>query len=125
MSGRKNALLKFQSITNGDMSQPSITSAVSSIEFLDDIGIQFVFTGTPTGTFFVQVSADYAQDSLGNVTNAGNWIDIPFSETPIAAGSASSVYCDIQQMSAPWIRATYNRTSGSGTLNAFLTAKMI
>jgi hypothetical protein len=102
----------------------NLTSAVTNIEFLDNIGVQFNFTGTPTGTFQVQVSADYSQDQQGNVLNAGNWIGL-LSVLPTASGSADSAYVDLNQLSAPWIRAIYTRTSGTGTLNAYIVAKQV
>jgi len=122
---RKSNLLKFQNIVNGDMSQSSITSAVSNIEFLDNIGLQLVFTGTPTGTFSVELSIDYQQDQQGNVINAGTWTPMSFSITPVASGAAGSVYIDINQISAPWMRVKYTKTSGTGTLQGYLTAKMV
>lgn len=122
---RKNNLVKYQTITAGDMSTASLTSAITNIQFLDNIGIQLNFTGAPEGIFDVQVSADYAQDEFGNVTNVGNWIDLVLNPVPSASGSADSVYIDIIQTSAPWIRVVYTRDTGTGTLNAFITAKMI
>lgn len=103
----------------------NITSGVTSIQFLDNIGVQFNFTGTPTGTFQVQVSADYAQDELGNVQNPGNWVPITLTPAPVAAGSSGSVYIDLNELSAPWMRLAYVFTSGTGSLNAFITAKML
>lgn len=125
MSGRKLVLTQFQNITNGDMSQSTITSAVTNIQYLDNIGVQLNFTGTPTGNFSVQVSADYAQDSSGNVTNAGNWIALSLSPSPAATGSGSNIYIDITEISAPWIRVVYTKTSGTGTLNGYITGKQI
>lgn len=125
MSGRKNTLLSFQNIISGNMALTSITSAVTSIQFLDNIGVQLNFTGTPTGTFDIQVSADYAQDSFGNVTNAGNWIGLTFGTAPVASGAASTIYLDLNQLSAPWLRVVYTKTSGTGTLNGFVTGKML
>jgi hypothetical protein len=122
---RKNNLRAFQNIVNGDMSQASITSAVTDIQFLDNIGFQFNFTGTPVGTFSIEVSIDYAQDFNGNVLNAGNWVPVNLMPVPVASGAAGSVYVDLHLVSFPWIRAVYTRTSGSGTLNGFISAKMI
>lgn len=121
---RKNQLTKFQNITAGDMSG-NITSPVTAIHFLDDIGVQFNFTGTPTGTFQVQVSIDYAQDLEGNVTNAGNWIPITLTPAPVAAGAAGQIYIDLNMLSSPWIRVAYVFTSGTGTLNSFITGKEV
>lgn len=122
---RKNNLLKYQTISSGDMSQSSLTSAVTDIRFLDNVGIQLNATGVPVGTFDVQVSADYAQDYDGNVTASGNWISVTLPSTPSVAGAAKQIYIDINQISAPYIRVVYTRTSGTGTLNAFITGKML
>lgn len=116
---RKNNLLKYQVVTSGAMSAPSITSAVSNIQFLDNIGIQFNFTGSPTGTFAIQVSSDYAADAFGNVTNAGNWAPLILSylstgtltfAASIPTSVGSPIYSDLNQLSAPWIRSVYTNT---------------
>lgn len=125
MAGRKNNLQVFQNITSGDMSQASITSSVTNIQYLDNIGIQLNFTGVPVGTFAVQVSADYLQDDYGNVQNAGNWIPLTLSPSPAASGAAAQIYLDLNQLSAPWIRVVYTKTSGTGTLNGYITGKML
>lgn len=134
MSGRKNNLRQFQSIVNGAMGATTVTSPVTCLQWLDNIGIQLNFTGSPVGTFAVEVSADYAQDPNGQVQNAGQWISIPLTYlvtgTPVTATTVptsvgSPIYLDLNQLSAPWIRLQYVGASGSGTLNAFLTAKML
>ncbi len=107
---RKNNLRQFKNIDAADMAEASIVSAVTCIQWLDNVGIQLNWTGDPTGTFAVEVSADYAQDYLGNVINAGNWNALTLSPTPEAAGEAGSVYIDITQMSAPWLRVKYTNT---------------
>lgn len=123
MSGRKNNLQSYQIITAGDMSA-DITSAVTNIQTLDNIGIQLNWTGSPVGVFEVQVSIDYAQDNFGNVINAGHWTPIDFQVGP-STTDGSPIYLDLNQLSAPWIRTFYDRTSGTGTLSAYITAKMI
>ena len=93
---------------------------------MDNIGIQLDFTGTPTGTFEIQGSADYEQDEFGNVENPGFWIPIgPLSSAPVASGTDGQIFIDVNQISSPWIRVVYNRTSGAGTLNGFITGKEI
>lgn len=126
--GRKSNLKQYHSVTNGSMAA-NITSPVSSIEFLDNIGAQFNWTGSPVGYFQVQVSADYNQDQNGNVINAGNWTPIYFADTRIAGTNipttlGSPIFVDLNQLSAPYIRIVYTRTSGSGTLNAYICAKV-
>ncbi len=123
MSGRKSRLPKYQIITAASMGA-DITSTVTNIQGLDNIGLQLVWTGSPVGDFKIQISIDYAQDNQGNVTNAGNWNDITFSTAP-ATSAGSPIYVDITGISSPWIRVFYDRTSGTGTLNAYIAAKML
>lgn len=124
MSGRKNTLQSYQLITSGDMSS-SITSAATNIQFLDNIGVQLHFTGSPTGTFSVQVSLNHKQDSQGVVSVPGDWVSIVLSPAPVAAGSADDIYIDINQISSPWLRVVYTRSSGSGTLQGYVGAKEV
>lgn len=123
MSGRKDFLNKFQSVTQGDMSLATVTSAVTNIQTLDNIGIQAnITTGSPTGTFAVQCSADYQQ--VGTVvTNAGNWITI--TSQAITSGSPAQTYFDLNQLSSLWIRLLYTKGSGTGNFDAFVVGKMI
>lgn len=121
---RKN-ILKFQNITSGNMASASITSTVSNIQHLDNIGIQLQWTGVPVGTFAIQVSADYAQDIEGNVTNTGTWTTLTLGPGISAAGSADNAYVDLNQLSSPWIRVVYTKTSGTGTLNGYIVGKMV
>ena|ERR1035437_779912 len=123
---RKGNLKRFKTIANGNMSG-SLISPVTAIEFMDNIGYQLNFTGSPVGNFQVQVSMDYDQDNNGNVLNAGNWIAVTLSNNSINAATSlgSPIYIDLNQLSAPWIRVAYNYTSGSGTLNAFICGKMV
>jgi hypothetical protein len=102
----------------------SFTSPVTNIQFLDHVCIQLNFTGTPAGTFDVQVSADYFQDSQGNVQNPGNWISLPLSPTPAAAGAPNNIMIELFEMSEPFVRVVYTRTSGTGTFDMYIGAKV-
>lgn len=133
MAARKNTLLKYQTITNASMAS-NVTSAVTSIQFLDNVGLQLNFSGSPVGSFQAQVSADYAQDDYGNVTNPGTWTPIIltyYNGTTVVQGisvpttQGSPIYLDLNQLSAPYLRVVYTAGSGSGTLNALITAKML
>lgn len=125
MSGRKNVLPLYTIISNGDMSQSSLTSLATNIQFMDNVCIQLVWTGTPSGAFTIQGSLTHQQDSQGNIINAGTWTDLSLSPAPVAAGSASSILIDMNQLSFPWIRVTYTKTSGTGTLTAVIGGKML
>lgn len=118
----KSNLRQYPSIVAGNMAG-NLTSPVTNIQFLDLIGLELDVTGTPSGTIAVQVSASYSQDNNGNVLNAGQWTTLT-SQT-ITSGSPTTTYIDIIPTSAPWIRLTYTASSGSGTLNAFVTGKSV
>jgi hypothetical protein len=125
MSGRKTSITRFQVISNGSAAG-NLTSAITNIETLDNIGYQINITGSPSGTFYPQVSADYAQDNNGNVLNAGNWVSLTLSPSlTVASGSPNVLYADLNQLSAPWLRLVFVQTGGTGTVNAFITAKML
>jgi hypothetical protein len=123
----KTILKSFKIMSAGDMSQATLTSIPTEITILDDISFQFNFTGTPTGTFNIQVSADYEPGRAPNMepANAGNWVNLPFSPALSAGGSAGSVFVDIVQTGASYIRATYTKTSGTGSLDILVTGKAI
>lgn len=125
MSGRKNFLPPFTIITAGDMSQASLTSTIVNIQYLDNICISFVFSGSPVGTFSIEGSNTYNQTPEGSITSVGTWTPIVLNPVAIAAGTSGSVLLDLNQLSFPWIRAIYTKTSGTGTLTATISGKML
>ncbi len=110
-------------IVAGDMSG-SLTSDVTIIQKISYISYSLVFTGTPTGTFNVQVSNDYSQNADGTVKNAGNWVSLVLSATTTATGSAGTGFIDIDGCAAYAMRLIYTVGSGSGTLNATVAGKV-
>lgn len=98
----------------------NVTSSVTNIFNKDNIGYQFVWTGTVAGTFAVQVSIDY-----NPVTGVGTWDALPLNPTPTASGSPGSWFVDITETSAPFIRAVFTYTSGSGNLTGSIVGKGI
>lgn len=126
-----NLLQPVLEIAAGNMAS-TITSAALEIKLQDNLGIQCNFTGSPVGTFQIQISMDYMQDIFGTILNAGNWIPITLtylsggsfvSATSVPTSVGSPIYIDCNQLSAPYARIVYTAISGSGTLNAYVTAK--
>lgn len=118
------------------MATATLTSDVTNIQFLDNIAYQFNWSGSPVGALSVEVSIDYAQDDMSppNVTNTGNWTPLTLTywdgsafvtafSIPTSVGSPVCV--DLALLSAPWIRVKYTKSSGTGTLNAYVSAKEI
>lgn len=133
MSGRINALKTFQIITAGDASQATVTSAVTNILYMNTVAVQMNITGAPVGAFAIQVSCDYSQDAEGNVTNAGNWVTVVTQSNPLfwingnnqtlAITGPTNIVVTLLSMPTPWMRVVYTKTSGTGAINAFITAK--
>jgi hypothetical protein len=135
MASTKKTLKQYQVITAGAMTGTSVlTSSITAITGMDNIGFQFDFSGSPTGTFQVQVSANHNQDELGNQITAGTWIPLlltywdgtKFVESvTIPASAGTPVYVECTQLSAPYIRCVYTNASGSGVLNATICGKSL
>ena len=124
MSGRKNSLKPFLVITAGNMALTSVTSSPTNIQFLDNVGYEFDWTGsTPIGVITIEVSYSYAQDINGNVTNTGTWTSLGLSIA--VSGNTGSAVVDLNQLSAPYVRAVYTKTSGTGTLTGYCGGKAI
>lgn len=122
----KNPLLKTPIFVDADMSQASLTSTIISVRYQDNICLQLNFTGTPTGTFDVQGSVDYnISDPTDAVIVTGNWISVPLTPSPVAAGAGDSILFDLNQQSYPFIRVVYTKTSGTGVLNGFVFGKQV
>jgi hypothetical protein len=106
----------------------SFNSKPIPIPHLDNIGIELDVTAAASlsGIVSIQISASYAQDSLGNVLNAGTWITLMNpSGSPVEATvtTTGAVYFDLNQLSAPWIRLVWTASSGTGTANGLIAAK--
>jgi len=113
-------------VFNGVSMTTNRTSTPVHIQYTDNVGIQFVWTGSPTGTFGVDVSNTATLNQDGTISG-GTWTSLVLlsPNTPQATGSAGNGYIDLSQLSAAFVRATYTYSSGSGTLTATLTAKPI
>lgn len=117
-----NVLGPVHNISAGDMSA-SITGKPVWIKNQDNVGIQFHWTGTPSGSFDVQVSIDHFEDPVGNVITAGQWVSLTLDPVIVASGAPDDAYVELNQLSAFWIRVVYSRSSGSGALDVYFTAK--
>lgn len=92
--------------------------------------IQVVWTGAPVGDFTVEVSNDIVPVAASSTNPVGpdpaanvvNWS--MYTGSTVAAGGADGNWMYISQL-APyrWVRLSYSRTSGTGTLSATLFAK--
>lgn len=114
-------------LSNGDMSSNITSNVIEDLQSSDNFGIQLNFTGTPTGTFAVQCSGDYLPGTGGTVIRTGNWVTLPVKSStgtsPTAAGNADVHFININNSPAPFLRVVYTATSGTGTLDIWVSAK--
>jgi len=112
--------LKFtqvQMISAGDMSS-SITSPGVDLQDVPLASIQAVWTGAaPVGTLILQTSGDIV--ATQNLVT--NWSD--FSGSSVAVSGNGDVMYNLANAGYRWVRIKYTRTSGTGTINAILSAK--
>ena len=115
-------------IINAASMATNIVGPATVIQRLPGISYDLKWTGSPVGTFSVEVSNTYSQNADGSVANAGNWTVLPtssFSGTyPVPAGSAANGFLDVMGTEAYAVRLVYNSTSGTGSLTVVACAKV-
>lgn len=135
MSSTKKTLKQFKVISAGVMTGTNVlTSSVTAITGMDNIGFQFDWTSSPVGTFSIQVSSNHNEDELGNTITAGTWVPILItywngaifvSGFTVPTSVGTPIYVDCSILSAPYIRCQYTNVSSSGVLNATICGKSI
>lgn len=111
-------------ITDGDMAS-DIISEVTIITNSTLVCYAVSWAGTsPLGECQVQVSNDYKVNAAGTVQNAGTWTTLTLSATATVSGNTGTGVIELASLASYAIRLRYARTSGSGTLQAVLTAKV-
>lgn len=96
------------------MSTATVTSSTTDIRFLDNIAVELVWTGTPTGTF----------DFQGSLDNS-NFVSVSVSPAIAATGAADKALVNFEGLAFAYFRVVYTKTSGTGTLTAYICGKSI
>ncbi len=107
---------KPSGVVNGPMaSTNTIYTNIIDSTIKDNLGLEIAWTGTPTGV--IQIMASNSGVSFFALTFTGtNALAQP-------AGAPGGYLVDINQFPFRYFMVQYTNTSGSGTLNAFLTIK--
>lgn len=113
----------FPVFSNSSMAT-SLTSPATIISNLSGVGYDISWTGSPTGTFSVQISNTVTLNAQGAVATAGSWTTLTLSSSISAAGSADNAFINLAGVEAYAIRLVYTRSSGTGTLNATISGKV-
>lgn len=130
MGSTKNALVTFKAIDAGDLSG-DVTGPTTNITFLDNISVQIIFTGTPTGTFYIQGSNVANSGGLiGNGPGTNDWVTVPVvDETGVvtlsASGAAGQYLANLFNLGFAYLRVIYDFTSGTGDVDVWINGKSI
>ena len=109
----KRVINQVEAIVDGSMGGSITQTDPTNIQYMDRVGVQLSWTGTPTGDFTVEVSNDKVV-----------WNELTLSVAITAAGSADDAFIDAET-AARFFRVVYTRTSGTGTLQAHIAGKSI
>lgn len=113
--GRKNVVKSYKMIDAGDLSG-DITSESTSVINLDKASIHIVWSGSsPSGTINVQAKNG----------DKGTWRSLDFGTTISVSGNSGEHDIILNELPFDEIRVVYTSTSGTGTVDAVLTAKVI
>ena len=114
----------FRMVTAGDMSA-NITSLGFNVQSMDNIGLEYVFTGTAATGTWVFVGSN---DSVDGTSGSGTWFTVtPDGTLPTNPSGSSGANFGVAFTNYPykWLQVRYTRTSGSGTLNVIALGKEI
>lgn len=112
MAALSNQIINGASMGASFKSEPILMAGMSLVN------VHIEWTGAPVGEFEIQTS------SKPNPTSDGDWrtrVGVLFPEAP--AGADGGTTEDFDGIGALWFRVGYNRTSGTGTANAWAVAK--
>ncbi len=125
---RKNVNQPVKIVTAGSMAA-DYTSTPFNIQYQDNVAIQVnITTSDAIGPMYIQGSLDYVPSNVNMQNlppNAGNWVTLTLNPQPAAASANDVFLYDLNQLSFPWIRIFYDRTSGTGTFDAYLSTKEV
>ena len=106
----KKVLAPYRLLTSQAMAS-DFQSSVTNVQFMDRVSYSVVWTGSAVGTLIVQSSLD-----------GTNWTDLDMNQIVMANADDTAVI-DIAATGIPQLRLSYTATSGTGSLDAYVSAK--
>jgi hypothetical protein len=115
----------------------SVYSLVQNVQNFDNIGVEVIFTGTPTGTLLVCGAVFNPSLNPYDARSYGPTVQLPANNNPIPAGNALTFdppltqptgaplryLIDLNQFPFPWLQFEYTNASGTGTLTIHVFEK--
>ena len=105
----------YAAATNQSMTSSFVVGPIET-QFKDNDAFHWAWTGSPTGTFTIQVS---------NNPSLLGWVSLPNTGFTQPAGGAGSNFVDVNQTGAGYIQLIYTSSSGTGTMNCWFSAKSV
>lgn len=104
-------------LTGGDMSAATVSSLPMDCNQIGLAAIQAVWTGSPVGSIFLEISNDETNTQSAIV----NWST--YTGSAQAVSGVGNFTWNLNWVGYRWIRVTYTKTSGTGTLGAIFSGK--
>jgi len=109
--------IRVEDILGGTTSMADdINGTPIDISHLNNVAVHLVWTGTPTGTWRLQVSNDKVPAGVDKNSIAYSnltWID---ADTQAGGGAAGSKLFTLTNTGAKWVTVMWDDTSGTGTV---------
>lgn len=124
MSSTRNILPPFTAIAAGSLSG-NLTSAVTNVRNYRVVTIELVPTGTPTGTWAIQLSNLKTQSqATPPAANDPSWFTISIVPPLTWTGTATTLGCSFDKYAWEWCRAVFTAGEGSsGSVNMSISAQ--
>jgi len=100
--------------SSGDVAQTNQYSNPISLRHLSAYSIQVTTTGTPSGTFKLQMSNDNPEYGGKYPLSTMTWVDIDGSTLTVTA--AGNIAWNAQGAGYLWARVVWTKSSGTGTI---------
>lgn len=95
----------------------------TNVDYLDNVGIQVIWTGTTVGVLEVYGSNDAANAQQGSYPT--NWSKFEFGAVINVDTTNSDLLIHMSPIPYSWIALKYVATSGTGTMTVKLTIKVV
>lgn len=99
-----------------------ITSSAVDARGWDNVDFELLASGSPVGSFFVDCTLT---EPSPPASTSQTWVALGITPTPAVSGSASNLVIEINQTGCSYLRLRYVRTSGTGTLTAYVSEKQL
>ena len=120
--GQAKNFLNSYSILNNVLMTGNQTSGAVQVPYLDNIGLQAVWTGTtPVGALVVECT----EDDTTNTLITSTWTALDFGSAISVSGNSGNHIINMNQLPYKAVRVRYVFTSGTGNITVKITAKML